>query len=148
MPTLVELAGVTVPDGVQGKSLVPLIRGTGGWKSRRAFSERRQADFDREPEPEPDAVESLSIVDSGYRLIHNFERPEGVREYELYDHANDPLNANDIAAEHPERVEELAAKLAAWSKWAEASRVESGGQAPELTAEERELLQGMGYAGD
>ena len=97
MPTLIELAGLRVPDEAQGQSLLPFLGGPGEWRPRPAISERLRPDF--EHEPEPDDVESYSIVDGGFRLIHNVTRPDEMPEFELYDHVNDPLNQVDLAAE-------------------------------------------------
>ncbi len=48
--------------------------------------------------------ESTSVIDRGWKLIRNHPAPEGVNEYELYDHRADPLNQRDLATEQPERV--------------------------------------------
>ena len=143
MPTLLELAELPIPDQVQGRSLMPLVRGEGGWVPRPALSENRIADFEREPDP--DEIESFSIVYEGYRLIRNGRRPEGHPEFELYDHVADPLNRNDLAGERPELVADFAAKLEACLAWAEANRLESLGEGEELSAEEAALLESLGY---
>ncbi len=142
MPTLLELAGLSLPQEAQGQSLLPLINGEGTWKPRPAISERRRPTFERESEP--DETESHAIVHEGYRLVHHFTRPEGWPEYELFDHVADPLNLNDIADEHPELVEDMAAKLDLWKRWAEANKLEAG-DAAELTAEERAEIEALGY---
>ncbi|TDJ67568.1 MAG: hypothetical protein E2O39_14560 [Planctomycetota bacterium] len=145
MPTLIEIAGLRVPKLAQGRSLMPLVTGRGTWSPRPAISERRRPDFDRVPDE--DDRESFAIVEGGYRLVHNFTRPEGMPEYELYDHVADPINLVDLAAEQPQVVADLAAKLEVWRKWAEASRIEGGGEAPLLTAAELEVLDALGYGG-
>ena len=83
-----------------------------------------RANFDREPDP--DETESYSIVHDGYRLVHNVTRPDGWPEHELFDHVADPLNLNDVAAEHPDRVADLSQKLELWKRWAEANRIDAG----------------------
>ncbi|MEQ8763479.1 MAG: sulfatase [Planctomycetota bacterium] len=142
MPTLLELACLEAPEGMQGQSLLPLVRGIEGWTPRPAFSECRQADFQRERKPED--IDSFSIVVNGYRLVQNIDPPEGLAELELFDHHEDPLNQKDIAAEHPELVEKLTAELELWKKWASAMKVQ-GTQGIELTPEEIENLKQLGY---
>ena len=145
MPTLLELTGLPLPTQVQGQSLVPLLSGAGGWKRRPAISERHRPTWDREPKPGD--TESYSIVHEGYRLVHNFTRPEGWLEYELFDHVEDPLNLNDIAADHPEIVADLTKKLELWKLWAEAHQLDGAGGGAELSAEEQAELEALGYGG-
>ena len=145
MPTLLELAGLPLPEGVQGQSLVPLMTGEGEWNARPAIAERRRSSFDREPDP--DETESHAIVYDGYRLVHHFTRPDGWPEYELFDHVDDPLNLVDIAAEHPEIVADLTEKLELWRRWAEANALEGVGEGAELSEEELRELSKLGYGG-
>jgi arylsulfatase A-like enzyme len=48
-----------------------------------------------------------AVRDGDWKLIHNIETDT----HELYDLANDPGEANDLAAAQAERTKELAAKL-------------------------------------
>lgn len=143
MPTLLELSLLPLPDGIQGQSLVPLIERNGAWRSRPAFSEKRRSEFDRQPEP--DDIDSFSIVKNGFRLVKNVDPPEGMAEYELFDHLNDPLNLTDLAAERPEVVAQLRRELELWLKWASASRIQGGEGAEELSEAELEQLRELGY---
>jgi arylsulfatase A-like enzyme len=145
MPTVLELTGLLMPKEVQGQSLVPLINGESGWQQLPAISERHRPTWEREPKP--DDTESYSIVHEGYRLVHQFTRPEGWPEYELFDHVDDPLNLNDIAAEHPQIVKDMKQKLELWKRWAEAHPLEGAGEGVELTAEEQAELAALGYGG-
>ena len=148
-PTLVELAGLAVPETFQGQSLVPLIQGAseGGSGSsgrrRPAFSEQVAIPSNRKEDPT--LVDSRSIVDDGWRLVHNVLGPEGTPEYELYDHRNDPLNSTDVAPEHPEVVERLAAALDSWHQWAAANRLVDEDLEQDLSAAELERLRSLGY---
>jgi arylsulfatase A-like enzyme len=147
MPTLLELSRLPVPDRAQGQSLLPLLAGADpaslGWTARPAFAERALAPvaFD----PADPGTESWAIVDDGWKLIRNGVRPEGQPELELYDHRNDPLNLDDVAADHPEIVERLAAKLEAWHEQALEARVEPDSEGAEASAEEMEKLRALGY---
>ena len=40
----------------------------------------------------------------GWKLVQNLNVPEGRSELELYSHVDDPLNLDDIAADHPDIV--------------------------------------------
>ena len=92
-----------------------------GWAPRPAFAERAIAPAAFSETEDPDQVESFAVVYEGWKLIKNTTRPEGWPEYELFDHAADPLNAENVAEEHPEVVEQLSGYL---EKWHEAARRE------------------------
>ncbi|MCH7824963.1 MAG: sulfatase [Acidobacteria bacterium] len=146
MPTVLELAGLSVPEEAQGQSLIPLMADTPdllGWVSRPAFSERRFGGF---PDEEPDLpnIESLAVVVDGWKLIKNLNVPEGRSEFELYSHVDDPLNLHDVAADHPEIVQRLAAEIDTWQEWALAQQVEED-SADSIPPEELAKLRALGY---
>jgi arylsulfatase A-like enzyme len=147
MPTLLELSRLTAPEQAQGQSLLPLLAATDpaslGWADRPAFAERALAPVAFEPDEKE--VESWAIVDDGWKLIKNGVRPEGHPELELFDHQKDPLNLENVADEHPEIVERLAARLEAWHQEASAARVEGDGEAAEMSEDELEKLRALGY---
>ena len=65
------------------------------------------------------------------------------RNSELFDHEADPLNLDDVAAAHPERVQALATALTAWRERAESQRVSVETQG--LSPEEERRLRSLGY---
>ena len=149
MPTLLELAGIAVPDSVQGQSLLPHVAGPEdptalGWVERAAFSERKRiasrrerADYD---------VDQYSVVLDGWKLVQNVAPPEGMAEFELYDHAKDPLNHDEVAEGHPDIVERLKAELASRLRYAEARVLPSDADAAEgLSPQELQRLRSLGY---
>ena len=145
MPTLLELSGLSVPEQVQGQSLVPLMAAPEapdmfGWVSRPAFSERRNPGFGRE---EPD-IESLAVVLDGWKLVKNLNVPEGRSELELYSHVDDPLNLDDVAADHPDIVERLAAEIDRWQAVALAQKVEEE-SIDSIPPEDLARLRALGY---
>jgi len=71
-PTACEFAGVTIPETVQGSSVLPLCRpGEGQWARTAAFGE---------------AEDRNSIRTRRYRMIYD----PGGKNNELYDHSTDP----------------------------------------------------------
>ncbi len=145
MPTLLELSGLEAPEAAQGQSLVPLLSsGTAQsrWKARPAVTENslRGASADRP------GLESFAIVDGGWKLVHNEVQPKGAPEWQLFDHANDPLDHADVSSQHPEIVERLKALLEDWRRYAEAARLPSDADATEgMSSEELERLRSLGY---
>ncbi len=63
---------------------------------------------------------------------------------ELYDYDQDPLDQEDVAAEHPEVVERLAGLIAEWQTAALAVKL-SPAEDAEMAPEELEKLRALGY---
>ena len=82
----------------------------------------------------------------GWKLIKNENQDDGSPDYELYDHEADPINMHDVAGEHPDIVERLAAELDTWREYALSLRPPPDTEAIEgLTEEEIARLRSLGY---
>ena len=84
------------------------------------------------------------MVLDGWKLVKNLNVPEGRSELELYSHVDDPLNLDDIAADHPDIVERLAAEIDTWQEWALAQKVEAE-STDSIPPEELAKLRALGY---
>lgn len=113
-PTFVELAGAAPPGEVDGRSLVPLLRGerVAGWRQaaliehRGAPLERSDPDFGGRGSPNPPTYHALRTRDGLY-----VEYETGEREY--YDHRSDPHELDNVADALPlARRLQLSATLA------------------------------------
>jgi arylsulfatase A-like enzyme len=146
MPTLLDLAGLPQPERAQGRSLLPLVTETAAgrvsadWARRPAFTERAL----RGDPAEAGVMPGFAIVKDGWKLVHHVPPPPGRPERELYDHRADPLNRNDVAAEHPELVAALAAELDRWREWTLRQRLPAE-DAGTVDAAELERLRSLGY---
>ena len=182
MPTVLDLAGLEIPEAAQGQSLRPWFDAKGeesgaaakGWRRAPAITEEGYV-----AARDPFGADSNSIVADGWKLIHNvfhpppaappggppgggppggapFGAPPGrgpaspppppPPEYELYDHAKDPLNLRNVAADHPDKVKELAEQLARWREKAQSQRLKSDADlAAQASPEELERLRALGY---
>ena len=149
MPTLLELAGIPVPETAQGQSLLPLVVSPAdptslGWIDRPAFSERKRIPSNRERADYD--VDQYSVVSDGWKLVRNVDPPDGMPELELYNHADDPLDHNDVMADHPDIVERLTAELAGRLRYAEARKLPTDEDASEgLSPAELRRLRSLGY---
>jgi arylsulfatase A-like enzyme len=93
MPTVLEAVGVPAEDGVQGRSLLPLLRGD---------------EVDRVPLFSSNGNgKSYAVRDGAWKLI--VERTTGTER--LYDLRNDPEEQHDLSKRHPERTGHLRAAL-------------------------------------
>ncbi len=88
LPTFCELAGASTPLGIDGVSIAPTLTGSG---------QQRHRDFMIH-----EASNGQSIIRGKHKLVRTAKST-----LELYDLEADHAEANDIAADHPELVEEL-----------------------------------------
>jgi arylsulfatase A-like enzyme len=144
MPTLLELSGLAAPKGIQGASLVSLMRGGGahaGWP-RPAITEAFGL-----PDPSAPTVEdSFALSLDGWKLAHNVIRAPGRPEFELYERRKDVLDTTDVAAQHPDIVARLLREMQAWQRMAESARLKpDSALAATVSGEELERLRALGY---
>jgi hypothetical protein len=104
-PTLLQMATGASADGVDGESIVPLLRG--------AKKLKRSAIFWHYPHYHPGGATPYSAVRAGdWKLIHYFENDR----IELYDLKNDLGEKNDLSTVELKRVTVLRAQLEAWRR--------------------------------
>ena len=115
MPTLAELAGVTIdtPEPLHGQSFAPLLRGDPSAPLR---SEAISASFLRPSEVDPPTAAMPVVYTDEWAYVPI--GPLGQRE--LYHLPNDPYAERNIAADHPQIVEALHARLLEWLREVEA----------------------------
>lgn len=102
LPTLLQIAGLPVPDGLDGAGMAPLIDG-GKTPARSLFWHfPHYANQGSRP--------SGSVRDGDWKLIENYEDGSAA----LFNLREDPCETNDLAAQQPERAKELLSELAAW----------------------------------
>ncbi|MEO1617165.1 MAG: sulfatase [Planctomycetota bacterium] len=105
-PTLSELAGINSPPGLEGRSLVPLMKDpTAPWDAHGITQVLRPAD-DRLAEP----VMGCSIRTERYRFT---QWGNGKHGEELYDHATDPGEFNNLALNPDPKTRRLMDQLQA-----------------------------------
>jgi arylsulfatase A-like enzyme len=161
LPTVLELADLPPPDVMQGQSLVPLLTGTKGWKTRPIIFEQYQID------PRNGLVSGhIEVLDGrwGASLTVHPElhdtvdfRPDGIQRAArlffpdkprllLYDVWEDPLATRNVNDQHPELAEKYTQFLLEQieAHQALAQHFTPGGEV-ELTPEQIETLRSLGY---
>jgi arylsulfatase A-like enzyme len=127
-PTILELAGIPIPDGGQGQSLRDVLR-EGAVTDRRIFSEGRNRDY-----------QQLAAVRIGeWKLIYNFATAQA----ELYDLQNDPRERTNLVSSEPAKSKELLAELLAFEK--NSTSLRKGGKESALDRRTIEQLEALGY---
>lgn len=103
-PTVLDLAGVPVPDWMHGRSMVPLLRGE-------SVEWREDWLYEYYEFPGWHSVRKhRGVRTERYKYIHYFEEPE---EFELYDLEEDPDELHNLygRAEYAELTEQLRRRL-------------------------------------
>ena len=117
-PTLAELAGAklatSVKAQVEGRSLVPLLKGTKAKWPERVFV-RHIGRWPKDADPNGFKYVQVSVRIKRWHLVNDSK--ENVKRWALYDLQTDPGETNDVAAQHPDIVKRLDAEYDKW--WAE-----------------------------
>lgn len=144
MPTILQMCGLKPPSGMQGRSLVPILAADKNSNSYPVFTEKA-ATVDVNA-PAPNETESYAVIWNEWKLIHNPIRADGHPEFELFDHAKDPLDRNNLAAQHPDILKRYSKILKDWRKKAAAARLKPDREANQsLSQEELERMRSLGY---
>ena len=129
MPTILELTGNEIPDGVQGSSVVPILDGA-GQPPYVAFAESPQAGGQR------------FVALGGMAAVSGIAGESA----ELYDLAADPLQLHDLSSSEGDRLGVMIRHLQAWEKLCSVSSLD-----PDLRTEEDldedtlKQLKSLGY---
>lgn len=126
LPTVLDAADVEIPSGLDGKSLLPLLKGKDesavrphlamGGIHARAWGFNVNSGFFKPLVSREKAPAGYVVADDRYILRYVADIipdlykdvPEGVpAHYELYDYRADPGERNNIAGQHPEKVQQL-----------------------------------------
>ncbi|MBP6963320.1 MAG: sulfatase [Armatimonadetes bacterium] len=105
-PTFLDLAGVTAPQGIQGRSFRPLLRGKArGWREEWMYEYFREKGYNWTPT-------TVGVRTERWKYIEYLDE-EGVPA-ELYDLREDPTELRNLVddAKHADRLSEMRARLA------------------------------------
>ena len=129
-PTVLDLLRAEVPEALQGRSLLPLIRGEAGWRERPAFCETTPGGYQAPPEMLRTRVRSMRTPE--WKFIRTVG--PSVDEAELYHLKEDPGERRNVAAEYPEVARQMRGELERWvEKAEEGKRQEATGNRPSPT---------------
>ena len=115
MPTLLEIAGTTYPDSLDGRELPPLIgKSWGQVLAGKAESPRTERDY-----LAWELFGNRAVRQGDWKLRWQF-KPFGKGDWELFDLKNDPAERKDLASERPDTVKAL---VALWDAYVRANNV-------------------------
>ena len=119
MPTILDMLGLPVPEGLHGYSLLPSIQGKPANNSRPVFCETILGGFQSTKEMED--IRLRCVRTNEWKLIYT-NTPTSIvssgglddGKYELYNLSNDPKEERNIFDNHPEVSKKLKQKLFQW----------------------------------
>ncbi len=129
-PTLLDLAGIPIPSGLDGRSFVDELRGAGCGEERAIFSELHSVPYERDA-----GLPAVSARHGDWKLIYHV----GDGRSELYDLSRDPLERQDLAAVETERVRKLTQEVQRYLASAPPRADEPEPLDPEVESQLREL---------
>jgi arylsulfatase A-like enzyme len=121
-PTMLAAAGAEIPADLPGVNLLPLIRDGRPLDRDTVFGEGFAHDIADLDDPEASLLYRWAIR-GRWKLLLTYDgavgryassHPRTERRPQLFDLAADPAEEHNLAAEHPEIVADLAARIAAW----------------------------------
>jgi len=145
-PTLLEMLDIAVPEGIKGKSLLPLINEDPSWDDRPVYAENTEDPGGRLMGS--GAGVTKTIIVKPWKLIINFKSPSDMNKpkYELFNLDSDPGEKKNLAKIHPSLVRQFEDKI---MHWASSMIVNSGKSDEEIEEnvdpEIIEQLKKLGY---
>lgn len=119
MPTVLDLLGIPVPEYLEGRSLMPVIRGE-ETKDRTAFIQTSRAGYG-EPDPK-NVTDHIRAVRTGeWKLIHYYFKEDPAR-FELYHVSIDTMEQRNVIDSHPAVANRLRQELFEWLERCAATR--------------------------
>lgn len=154
MPTILDLAGLAPPDGLQTRSFAPLFDGASEESVRSPLLAECYRDNggivakDFKPRDDFDRlnVRYRSLEEDGFKLV-----VDSTGKSWLFQPEADPSESRDLSAEHPEMVRRLTESLHLLVEGyglGELDReVDGDGEEREIDPEVRKRLEALGYVG-
>ncbi len=114
MPTMLEAAGLAIPERLEGKSRISeILAGDVGWKQPVFQQNRTQPGIDGGPHDE-----RMVRLGEWKLIVRRFNRPRTPRMDELYNLVADPGEQTNVISDRSNaaKVQELAGMLASWGR--------------------------------
>ena len=167
LPTILDLAGLPMPEVMQGQSLAPLLLGQEGWEARPVILDEFEVDWETgelrgtievidgrwaaslliDPRPEESRIPLRGHHHdvTTKRGLWN-RRPQSVPRLFLYDLWNDPFAFHSVHEERPDLVEKYTAFLETQFEAHQVlAQYFTRSESVALTPEQLETLRALGY---
>lgn len=122
VPTALAAAGVAIPENLPGLNLLPILESGAATSRKEVFGETFAHDVADIDDPEATLLYRW-VIDGKWKLLLTYDgklgrytssHPRTEKRPQLYDLLADPHENTNLAAQNPEVVSRLAARLQAW----------------------------------
>ncbi len=131
MPTLLDVAGCSAPEGVEGQSLRPLWAGGDGYNQTTVISEMWR-----------DEWHIISLRTGTFKFLWDSQQPDSPQLFNLKD---DPAERHNIVERHPQLVREFKRQIEAHVQRGAQTRHLGTSDEPDLDDEIVNRLRDLGY---
>ncbi len=153
MPTILDLAGITGPTNMQGRSLVPLLNGNGvaAWQEQPAITHAMVGDEPGGGGGGPGGNKEkphFGIIEHGWKLVRKELDTNAVEE--LFEHPADSLDQTNVIKMESgaSNLKAIGETLVAWKAKARAAQLpDDASTIQQLSSEELRRLRALGYLG-
>ncbi len=150
MPTVLELAGVKPPDGLQGQSLAPLLKGQTFTRTAPVMASKLAL-----PKAKPgggvpeNLTDTFARIEPGWKMIYRAQASRArLKEVELYDRRADGGDRNDLAAQRQDLANKFKPQIIEWVDVQKQVRKQLGpGGTSKMDTQTLERLRSLGYVG-
>jgi len=150
MPTVLDLAGLKIPEGVEGQSLASFAKGGRFERRTPVMTSRFAHPYSQRHELDPENhIDSVALLEKNWKLIYREKGASvGLAKVELYDRRTDRTDSNNVAAKNPQQVERMMGQITTWTSAQKQARnaLGRGTKAP-LDPETAQKLRSLGYLG-
>jgi len=150
MPTILDLAGIKLPAVMEGQSLAPFAKGVPFQRNGSVITSRFAHPYSKLNEFDPENhVDSLALLDANWKLIYREDgKSVGLKKVELYDRRLDRGETREVAAAHPQEVDQMVTRIGAWLDAQEQVRTALGrGAKATFDKDTMDRLRSLGYLG-
>ena len=150
MPTLLELAAVKIPEGLQGQSLVPLLKGEPFTRRETIMASKLALPQARPGGGVPENLtDSFARIERGWKMIYRAQADRArLKAVELFDRASDPADREDVSAQRSDVAARLKSEAIQWVDSQQQVRTQLGpGGKSTIDTQTLERLRSLGYVG-
>ncbi len=148
-PTVLDVLGLKPPEGIEGRSLAPLLAGA-KLGALPAMSTKLALPAAKPGGAVPENLtDTIARVEPEWKLIYRVQPARAhLKQLELYDRRTDRADRSDVVAQHPEVAERMKSEVLKWMERENAVKLRIGpGGAKPLDNATLERLRSLGYLG-
>ena len=106
-PTIVDLAGINAPSGIDGRSLVPLLGQPKIPSDSKLWPDREIYFVRREGGPKYAGLTIQAVLHGNYKLVQDLP----TKQLELFDLQSDPGESEDLSKKMPKKFREMVSRM-------------------------------------